>query len=163
MNNNKIYFEKVKENAIIPSKNKENGGYDIYACFEEEQIIIKPGEIKLIPTGIATAFNNKYVAFVRERGSTGSCGMSIRAGVIDSGYRGEWFIPINNTTHKAIIIGKSFDKDDKYYNLKTFHFAEKAIAQFILTRAYHLETEVVDDINQFDSIRGEGKLGSTKK
>lgn len=162
----KIYFQKIKDNAIIPSKREENGGYDIYACIDKYddsgQIIIKPGEIKMIPTGIATAFDKKYVALVRERGSTGKIGMEVRAGVVDSSYRGQWYIFIKNSNKKEIYINDIFDeitifREDIYYPIS------KAIAQFILTRAYHLESKVVDDINQFDSKRGKGKLGSTGK
>ena len=29
-----IIFAKVKENAIIPSKEEENAGFDIYACWD---------------------------------------------------------------------------------------------------------------------------------
>ena len=37
-----IKFAKVKPEAIIPSKRVEDAGFDIYACFEEEYMVIKP-------------------------------------------------------------------------------------------------------------------------
>ena len=52
---NKILFAKTKPEAIVPTKRVEDAGYDLYACFEEEYMVIKPHETKLIPTGIATA------------------------------------------------------------------------------------------------------------
>ena len=106
-----IKFAKVNKKAIIPSKNVENAGYDIYGIFEDnndENRIIKPHQTKLIPTGIACALPSKYYFQVEERGSTGSKGIKKSAGVIDSGYRGEIFIAITNSTDKYLVFG---DKD----------------------------------------------------
>lgn len=82
MNNRIIYFAKVKEQAIIPTKREEDGAFDIYACFEEDYMIIEPHETKMIPTGLASAFSADYVAILKERGSNGSKGIGQRAGVI---------------------------------------------------------------------------------
>ena len=103
-----IKFAKVKENAIIPSKSIENAGYDIYGIFgdnKDETRIIQPHQTKLIPTGIACALPTKYYFQVEERGSTGSKGIKKSAGVIDSGYRGEIFIAITNSTNKYVVFG----------------------------------------------------------
>ena len=62
-----LYFAKTRSNAIIPAKRPEDSGYDIYSCFEEESITLNPGDIKLIPTGIASAFPADYVLFIKER------------------------------------------------------------------------------------------------
>lgn len=32
---NSIYFAKLKDEAIIPSKREEDGAFDVYACFDE--------------------------------------------------------------------------------------------------------------------------------
>lgn len=106
-----IIFAKVKENAIIPSKEEENAGFDIYACWdgvEKKDRIIKPHTTKLIPTGIACALPINYYFQVEERGSTGSKGIKKSAGVVDSGYRGEIFVAISNVNDKYLIFG---DKD----------------------------------------------------
>lgn len=106
-----IRFAKVNEKAIIPSKNVENAGYDIYGIFggnDDENRIVKPHQTKLIPTGIACALPSKYYFQVEERGSTGSKGIKKSAGVIDSGYRGEIFIAITNSTNRYLVFG---DKD----------------------------------------------------
>ena len=103
-----IKFAKVKENAIIPSKLLENAGYDIYGVFgdnKDDIRIIKPHQTKLIPTGIACALPTKYYFQVEERGSTGSKGIKKSAGVIDSGYRGEIFIAITNSTNEYVVFG----------------------------------------------------------
>ena len=113
---NDLLFAKVKPNAIIPTKDLENAGYDIYACFEEDYMIIPPHFTKLIPTGIASAMSDKYYLQVQERGSTGVKGLKYGAGVIDSGYRGEIFMCINNVNKFPIIISKLSYEEliDKY-------------------------------------------------
>jgi dUTP pyrophosphatase len=101
-----IKFAKVRPDAIIPSKRDEDMGYDIYACFEEDYMVINPHETKLIPTGIASACHPGYGFLLFERGSTGSKGIARRCGVIDSGYRNEWFVGLTNTTDKFLYISK---------------------------------------------------------
>ena len=126
---NIIYFAKTHPDAIIPSKNVEDAGYDFFPNFTNDYVIIYPSEIKKIPTGIASAFSSKYVLIIKEKSSTGNKCMSIRMGVIDSGYRGEINIGINNTTNKPIMITKDRNfKDEKYI---IYPYA-KAIAQGIL-------------------------------
>lgn len=110
-NNDILYFAKVKPNAIIPTKKDEDAGYDIYPCFDEDYLLIMPHETKLIPTGIASAFNDDYYIQIQERGSTGSKGIKYGAGVIDSGYRGEWFISITNVNDVPLIITNFSDFD----------------------------------------------------
>lgn len=112
--NNKLYWAKVKPEAIIPTKDDENAGYDIYACFEEDYIVIPPHETRLIPTGVACAVSKDYYLQVQERGSTGSKGMKYGAGVIDSSYRGQIFICISNVNNESIIIGKEKNLDDLF-------------------------------------------------
>lgn len=103
---NDLIFAKVKSNAIIPTKDDENAGYDIYACFDEDYIVIPPHSTKLIPTGIASAMTNKYYLQVHERGSTGSKGIKYGAGVVDSSYRGEIFVCLTNVNSMEVIISK---------------------------------------------------------
>lgn len=113
---NDLLFAKVKPDAIIPTKEKENAGYDIYACFNEDYLIVPPHTTKLIPTGIASAISDKYYLGVAERGSTGKIGMKYGAGIIDSGYRGEIFIALTNTNNVDILISKlSRGELEEYY------------------------------------------------
>ena len=116
LKDNDLVFAKVKPDAIIPTKDNENAGYDIYACFDEDYMIIPGHKTGLIPTGIAAAVSDKYYLQVHERGSTGSKGMKYGAGVIDSSYRGEIFVCINNVNLNDIVISKLDKKGlfDKY-------------------------------------------------
>ena len=175
-----LVFAKVKPEAKIPSKRMEDGAYDVYACFEEDYIVIRPHETKLIPTGIATAFTPDYVAIVKERGSTGTKGMGQRAGVIDSGYRGEWFLPITNHNDYTLVIAKDEDQflhgepgwveaeyGDEEYLERGFELYpyEKAIGQFIMVEVPRLTTKEIsfEELQAIPSERGAGALGSSGK
>lgn len=124
-----VKFAKVHPNAIIPSKRDEDMGFDIYACFDDDYIVINPHETKLIPTGIASACNPKYGFLVFERGSTGSKGIARRCGVIDSGYRNEWFIGLTNTTDRMLFVTKLSEEESK----KNFveNFVEKYMTKVV--------------------------------
>jgi len=170
----KIKFAKVKPDAIIPSKREEDGCYDIYACFDEDVITIPPQEIRLISTGIASAFTHKYRADLRERGSSGTKGMARRAGQIDSGFRSEWFFPINNTTNKYIIITKNpLDirlSLEQILNINvdsmfTIYPYSKAIGQIALELVPDVDIEEItyDELLKIESERGLNCLGSSNK
>ncbi len=163
----KLYFAKINPDAIIPSKNEDDGCYDCYACFGEDSIMILPDEIKLIPTGIASAFDKKYRLSVRERGSSGSKGLSVRAGQIDSGYRGEIFIAINNTTDKIILIQKEITgamKEEITEGLIIYPY-DKAICQLALEVVPQVQVEEIsyEDLLNIESDRSTGCLGSSGK
>lgn len=159
-----VMFSKTKPNAIIPSRDSENGCYDVYSCFEEDELVINPHEIKMIPTGIKSVFHESRRIGVRERGSTGSIGLATRCGQIDSGYRGEWFICLQNTTVKPIIISKKVDKKTVTEECVLYPY-KKAIAQFAVeivpnTIIIESTTNIIDSI---PSKRGNGMLGSSQK
>lgn len=163
-----LYFAKVKPDAIIPSKRDEDGAYDLYACFEEDYMVILPHTTKLIPTGIATAFSPDYVAIVKERGSNGSKGIAQRSGVIDSGFRGEWFCPLTNTNDVPVYIVKKDSNVDieEVESLGAIVYPyEKGIAQFIMVEVPKMNTYEIsyEDLQKFESERGTGCLGSSKK
>ena len=129
-----VKFAKVKPEAIIPSKRLEDGAFDIYACFEEDSMTFEPHETKMVPTGIASAFSTDYVAILKERGSTGSKGMGLRCGVIDSGYRGEWFIAMTNHNNKPLAIAKEKVAQDFTERISDYivYPYEKAISDVVL-------------------------------
>lgn len=164
INDKTLYWAKVKENAIIPTKRLEDGCYDIYACIDGE-IVIKPHEIVTLPTGIASAFSHKYrLDFQRERGSTGSIGLVPRCGQVDSGYRGEVFLKLQNTTNKNIVI--STFVEDKFENDQVVIYPViKAVCQAALEIVPEVEEEEIsyEDLVKIPSERGMGRLGSSGK
>lgn len=108
-----IHFAKTKEDAKIPTRRQEDAGFDLYACFDTDMMIIPPHKTYLIPTGIATAFDHKLVFKLSERGSTGTKQMGQRCGVIDSGFRGEIKVPISNLNDVPLVITKMVDEKGK--------------------------------------------------
>lgn len=167
---NDLVFAKVRPDAIIPTKRAEDAGYDIYANFEKEYMIIYPHEITLIPTGIASAFSDKYYIQIEERGSLGSKGIKKSAGVIDSGYRNEWFIALSNINHYPVVIVKEPLYSDEYELLKRFGAClkypyTKAIAQAIVHKVPVMNISEIsyEDLLKISSERGVGALGSSNK
>jgi dUTP pyrophosphatase len=161
-----IKFAKVKPNAIIPSKRDEDMGYDIYACIDEEYFTIKPHETRLVPTGIASSCDKDYGFIVKERGSTGSKGIAVRCGVIDSGYRNEWFVALTNTTNKPLFLLRPDYEYKEFIPASNFVYdCTKAIAQAILVPVPKTTVEEItyDELKNIDSERGEGALGSSGK
>ena len=158
-----VKFAKVKEDAIIPTKDLENAGYDIYANFSEDYIEILPHQTVMIPTGIASAFTSDYVAVLKERGSTGTKGIAQRCGIIDSNFRGEWKVPITNTTDLIIFIAKHpIYLPQSPYIVYPY---EKAICQALfLPVPKMIVSEInIDELKQIPSKRGDGMLGSSNK
>ena len=168
----KIYFAKTKDDAIIPQRESWNAGVDIYPCFEEDFMIIKPRETKLIPTGIASVIPENYYIQIQERGSSGSKGIKYSAGVIDSSYRGEWFLATTNVNDKPVLITKiEIDKLEKGireiieegYIIYPYG---KALFQGIVHCVHNeIENEEISyyELKMMGSERGDGKLGSSGK
>ena len=161
LNENDLLFAKVKPDAIIPTKKDEDAGYDVYACFDEEYMIIPSHSTKLVPTGIASAMTSEYYLNVAERGSTGSKGIKYSAGIIDSSYRGEIFIALSNINDMPVIISKKNIVAD---DIIVYPYS-KAIAQLIVHRVYKMNEREIsyDELKEIPSERGMGALGSSNK
>lgn len=171
-----VKFAKTKPNAIIPTKRLEDAGYDVYPCFDEDYIIIKPHTTVIIPTGIASACDTDYCFVLHERSSTGTKGMAQRCGIIDSGYRGEWGVPITNTNDVPIVICKkeSITDFNDFASILLFSYGEanyilypyeKAICQALILPVPEVEIEeyTYEELKAISSERGTGRLGSSGK
>ncbi len=160
-----ILFAALREGAHIPQKRAEDAGYDIYACFDEPYRILMPHQTDLIPSGIISAFPENYVAILKERGSTGIRGFGQRAGVIDSGYRGEWMIALTNLNEQPLAIVKAaYDAAPELQDFIRYPY-EKAICQavFVPLAAFCARAASVEEILAIDSARRAGRLGSSGK
>ena len=136
--------KKLAPNAVIP-KNAYAGdaGIDLSST---EDVVLKPFERKLVPTGIAIGLPKGYAGFVTPRsGSAIKQGLSIvnAPGLIDSGYRGELkVILINLDPHEAIEI-KAGDR----------------IAQLVVIKVEQLQ--LVEKAELDETERGTGGFGSS--
>ncbi|MBN2273202.1 MAG: dUTP diphosphatase [Bacteroidales bacterium] len=121
-----------------------SAGMDINADIEEE-IVIKPLQRYLIPTGLFIELPAGYEAQIRPR--SGLCikeGITVlnSPGTIDADYRGEI---------KIIVINLS---ENNY----TVHDGER-ICQMVIQRHERIDWEVVEELNNTE--RGEGGFGHT--
>jgi dUTP pyrophosphatase len=168
-----INFAKTdaESDAKIPTKKSEDAGYDIYACFKEDFVKIPAHATVMIPTGIATALPINFYFQIEERGSTGSKGMKKSAGVIDSGFRGEWFIAITNTNNRNIYIAKANVREDLQKAADMLkediiiYPYEKAIAQAVLHEVHDIDVKELSyaELQNIESERGTSMLGASNK
>ncbi len=160
----KIQFAKLREGAVIPSKREEDSDYDLYACFEEAEFVIPALSTRLIPTGIISAFGPELGVKFEERGSnTKWCGI-VQAGVIDSGYRGEWLCAIYNGNPLPVHISKAAQEVRRLEDRVLVPYG-KAICQFHVREIPQVGIEEVgvEAVLACASERGTGKLGSSGK
>lgn len=109
-------------------------------------LTLGPGERVLVPTGIAMALPDGFVALVHPRsGLAARHGLSIvnTPGTIDSGYRGEVKVLLINHDPTETI---SLARGDR-------------IAQLVIQRVERARFVSVDDLP--DTVRGSGGYGST--
>lgn len=160
----KIKFAKVRETAIIPTKRKEDGCYDIYINTEQQDFVIPPFTVKLCPTGIASVFDDKYRISVRERGSNTKSTLIVMAGQIDSNYRGEYFVALYNGNSIPVTLTSAVDKVIKHEDYIEVP-QSKAIAQLAVEFVPQVEVEEVtyEELLRYESNRGIGALGSSGK
>ena len=171
-NDNEVFWARDNDTVLIPTKRDEDGGFDVYANFEEDYIVIPRHTTVMIPTGLHSAFSSKWVAILKERGSNGSKGIAQRCGVLDSGFRNEWKIPLTNTNNCDVIIAKKHVVDHiketystSYEDDVIIYPYEKAVCQAIFVEVPKLEHHEisVDELLNIPSERGMGMLGSSGK
>ena len=141
-----LKIQKKNPKAILPKRATEgSAGMDLYACMEEE-ITLRPGDLAVIPTGIAIGLPGPdYVALVFARSGLGAkhgISLSNGVGVIDSDYRGEIQVGLCNLGNQP-------------YTIRP----EERIAQLVVTPVCLLPLEEVEVLDE--TGRGEGGFGST--
>ena len=138
-----IKIKLISKEAKLPTyAHSGDAGFDIYST---ESGAIKPGSIKIFSTGIASEFSEKWFVLFRDRsGLAAKYGIHILAGVLDSGYRGEWKVVLVN-------LGKKNYKVEK----------GERIAQGILLPIVRAKIKKAKNLSE--TKRGSGKFGSTGK
>lgn len=160
----KIKFAKLRPGAVIPSKRDEDSDYDLYACFDQREMVIPPLSTCLVPTGLISAFDKGVGVKFEERGSNSKwCGI-LQAGVIDSGYRGEWFVAVYNGNDIPVRITKETSELCRTEDAVLVPYG-KALCQFNVREIPQAEIETVtaEEILAESSLRGAGALGSSGK
>jgi len=138
----KLKVKRLRPEAKLPTRaHHDDAGLDVYTC---EKITLLPHTTLKVPTGIAYEVPDGYCVFGWDKGSIGSKGLKTLGGVLDSGYRGELFIPMHNLNDEAY----TFEAGDK-------------IAQIVIQKVELWEVEESDELSE--TKRGTGSFGSTGK
>ena len=136
----------VSKSGRLPAyETAGSAGADLRAYLPDGDVILEPGERKLIPTGLFSQLPAGMEAQIRARS-----GLSIRHGIclingvgtVDSDYRGEWNVALVNLGREPFTIS---DGD--------------RIAQVVFSRYEQpdfLQTEIIDETE-----RGDGGFGHT--
>jgi dUTP pyrophosphatase len=120
-----------------------DAGADLVAA---EDVVLAPGERRLVPTGIAIALPEGYVGLVHPRsGMAHRLGVTVlnAPGTVDSGYRGEILVNLVNHDPAGTV---KISRGDR-------------IAQLLVQRVERATFHVVDELPE--TVRGAGGHGST--
>lgn len=147
-----VKFKRLSETALIPIKaHPTDAGFDLFA---DEDVEIPYGQTKVVPTNIAIALPEGYVADVRPRsGVTSKTDLRVQYGTIDANYRGGIGIIVENNTKMY------FDEEsDLSYEDWTVEKGDK-IAQLVILPLPKVTLEEVSELEETD--RGTKGFGST--
>lgn len=99
----RVNIKRLNEHAVIPQYAKVNdSGFDLVAV---EDVLIEPGETAKVPVGLAFELPTGYELQIRPRsGITSKTKLRVQFGTVDSGYRGEVAVTIDNIGQKVFIV-----------------------------------------------------------
>lgn len=162
-----IPVELCAAEAKMPTyANTGDAGLDVYAL---EDITILPGETKLVYTGLKMAIPHGYELQVRPKSGRAlktKLRIANSPGTIDSGYRDEIGIIIDNIDSPIKDISYHFDEDGKPIIDSILHGAAMHIgkgekfAQLVLNKIEIANLYQINDITTVSGNRG-GGFGST--
>lgn len=157
----------LSEGVQLPTyAHKTDAGLDIYA---REEITINPGETKIIGTGIKTAIPDGYAILIQPRsGQSAKTKLRIAntPGLIDSGYRDEIGVIIENIEPPFKDIDYEFDDNGEIHIKSILHgeaytIAEgQRFAQMRLVQVPKAEFVQVESVGDIGENRG-GGFGSS--
>lgn len=133
-----------KDLPLPKYETEQSAGMDLMAAIDAD-VVLNPGEHKLIATGIAMALPGNMEAQVRPRsGLAAKNGITVlnSPGTIDADYRGEI---------KVILINHSKDPFTITRGMR--------IAQMVIAPVTQIQWNTVDDLDE--TARGAGGFGST--
>lgn len=140
-----VKVKKLYPHAKLPVYGTEfSAGADLFACLDAG-VTILPGETKLISLGISLEIPEGYAGLVYARSGLATkrdLAPANKVGVIDSDYRGEFFVPLHN--HGRLP--------------QTVENGER-VAQLIITP--YLTAKFIEADTLSETVRGTGGFGST--
>lgn len=163
---NQLEIKLLSDNAILPSRDRLDAGYDIYSA---ETLILEPQEKAVIKTDVAVNIPEGYVGLLTSRsGVSSKTHLVIETGKIDAGYQGNLGINIKNDAQysdaESIFY---FDIENKIcfegdtIPVETYKINKgDKLAQLVIVPILTPELTEVDEF-QTESERGESGFGST--
>jgi len=139
----KLRMKKLRPDArILPKAYAGDAGIDLCAV---ETVVIAPHDRARVPTGLAVEIPSGHAGLVWDKsGLAAKQGITVLAGVIDEGYRGELVLCLANVSNEPQTIEKG----------------QKA-AQLLIQKVEQVEVEEAVELSE--SERGEKGFGSSGK
>ncbi len=141
----KVNVKKLRDDAVLPKYGSPYAaGADLYACLDGD-VIIAPGETKMIHTGIAIELPENTVALVYARSGLASkrgLAPANKVGVVDCDYRGELMVALHNHSAESQTVEKG-----------------ERVAQMVITPYFTAEFAEAQELSE--TVRGSGGFGST--
>lgn len=142
-----LRVKKLNARASVPAYQTDGAaGMDLCACLEADQTMaLAPGQIALVPTGLAVAIPRGFEGQVRARSGLSTkhgIGLPNAPGTIDSDYRGELRVAVINFSREPFVVTHGL-----------------RIAQLVIAPVAHAVIDVVEQLD--DTTRGGGGFGST--
>ena len=143
-----VKFKRVPGINLPEYKTSGAAGADVKA-FIKEDIIIKPGDVECVPTGLFLEIPNGYEIQLRPRS-----GLAIKEGIalincvgtIDADFRNEVCVPIVNHSNKVVCIEDG-----------------ERICQGILNKVEQIEWDEVNSVKELGTTDRKGGFGHTGK
>jgi len=143
-----LRIKRLSPSATLPAYQSEGAaGLDLAVCFPEKTTtaVMQPGDILIVPTGVAVAIPRGFEGQVRARsGLSTKHGITLpnSPGTIDSDYRGELRVALINLGRAPFTIEHGM-----------------RVAQLVISPVAHAAVELVESLD--DTSRGSGGFGST--
>lgn len=166
--NLRVKIKRLKDVELPKYAKPGDAGFDLVAA---EDIIIEPGETKVIPTGLAFELPPGYEMQIRPRsGMSRKTKFRVVLGTIDSGYRGEVGVIADNISmveyasmprfNAGILAGDNDFSITKPVKYEVIEIKKgDRIAQGVIAPVETANFVEVDELS--DSERGVGGFGST--
>ena len=136
-----IQVKKLSEDAILPKFIRDgDAAMDLYS---NEDVVLEPGQRLAVKTGIALAIPEGHAGLIWDRsGLAARNGITTMGGVIDSNYRGEIGIILQNHSSEPLQVEKGM-----------------RIAQMLIQKVEQRELVEVESLDE--THRGDAGFGSS--
>lgn len=142
----KLHFQKLHPHAQLPMRmTAQSAGADLFACLDAP-VTIAPGETVMIPLGLKCQPDPADMALLvfPRSGLSAKHGITLAnaVGVVDTDYRGEWFVPLHNISRTAFTVEHGM-----------------RVAQLVAVPVYF--PEIIETLQVDETGRGNAGFGSS--